>query len=341
MISIVDRQHDLALVLIETPTITVCITYSPAMASVNTNRIPLHGVNWATWHYCFRKRYIHIFTPTNLFTRRIRWWLAAVVGLILLSVSLSLSIPGVFAARRERSRLECKPIDGNRDIYGIGTRIAAYAQGLMTIFGEVYTTDPKHTAALTSVNLWFLWALIIAAYFCNDNTYQDDGEMLKALGDTISYINLGALLLPTKNLERESVFTRLMRWVTFFVWHTINPTVGRRDGKSSHLECEYDWFFLVYNRVEIRGRPRLAFNLMFGFGAKLLGVPLLALRILIYVAKFPHQRINAALDSCKDTLGSKKHSRAKVWADILFIYPVGDIMALIDAVSYSSTLFST
>jgi len=300
----------------------------------NINRIPFKNVKLAAWCYCLRKFCIRAFIRPRLFTRRFRWWLAAIVGIISLSVSLSISIPAISAAQRERSRLECKTIEGNRDMYGIGIRIAIYLQGVMTIFGEVYNSDPKYATALTSVNLWFVWALIIAAYFCKYRIQLHDVDMTKSLGDIIVNISLGSLLLPPRQLDIESVLTRVMRWVTFSVWHAMTPHVGINVADPNiRVKCTYEWFFLVYTRIGTENRPRQSFNRIFHYGVFTLVIPILTLMILIYVAKFPWRRIEAALNCCNDMVGTNKYSLAEVWVDILCIYPAGDVMGLSDAVS--------
>jgi len=295
----------------------------------NVNQLLLNGVNSA-----FVRFVMNAITHNNMLRPTSRWWLAAVVGVILLVVSLSISLPALSAASRERSRLGCKAIEGNRDMYGIGIRIATYLQVVMTIFGEVYA-NPKYASALTSVNLWFLWALIIAMYFCTDIAQWRDIDMLRALGDTMSYMNLGALLLPTESLDLESVFTRMMRWGTLLHWQ-FTPTEGiRRVPDSNTRECYYDWFFFISNIAEPGKYPRAVFNQIFTYGT--IGLFFLALlRVVIYVAVFPWSRTHLAL---KSTQEPNKHTWLEVCGDILFIYPVGDIMVLLDVVSNHPDLF--
>jgi len=323
--------------LISPPLISVCSLYNPSAnpmtsrAGNSTDQIPLKAANWATWCYCFRRRFIKAITHTSLFTRRFRWWLAATIGTITLSVCLSITIPSVAAARRERSQLGCPPIQGNRDIYGIGIRIATYLQGVMTIFGEIYTADPKYGAYLTSVNLWFLWALIIATYFCTDKIHQHDADMLQALGNTISCINLGALLLPTGRLDLESVVTRFMKWVTFVIWQGLSRPVVP---DSSRDECAYDWRLRMHKiGEEERHRRASSYPILLTAGITVPISTAVILRIVFYAAQFPWSKIEAALSRCKDAASAKKHWWLKVCGDILFIYPVGDIIALLDVVS--------
>ncbi|KAF8432621.1 hypothetical protein BGX38DRAFT_244775 [Terfezia claveryi] len=219
-------------------------------------------------------------------------------------------------------------------MYGIGVRIATYLQVVIIIFGEVYA-DHTYAAALTSVNLWFLWALIIAMYFSTDTAEWRDIDMLRALGDTMSYMNLGALLLPTAKLDHESVFTRIVRWATLLHWQ-FTPTEGiRRTPDPNGPECYYDWFFCVSNTAEAGRYPRVIFNHIVTYGT--IGLVFLALlRIVIYVEQFPWDRIRVAL---KGTFGANKHTWLEVCGDILLIYPVGDIMELLDvqcATSYQA-----
>ena len=301
----------------------------------NINHIPMKIVSWATWYSCDSQRFTNTLTPSNLFNRRFRWWLAAIVGVLLLCVSLSISIPRISIARRERSQRQCKALDGNRDMYGIGIRIATYLQGVMTIFGELYTVEPKYNAALTSVNLWYMWALLSTWGFCKEpeHTSWRDIDMLRALGDTISYLNLGALLLPSKKLELESVSTRVMRWVTMFIWQLASPPLGISQPDPIITECDYDWFFLIYNSAAKGGHPRIAFNSLFIWGTLLVATPIVMMRILVYASLFPYGKAEEALNCCTDKVEANKNTRLVLWVDIFYIYPVGDIMALLDSVS--------
>lgn len=298
----------------------------------NVSHILMKSTTWTTWYSHDRQQFINTIPLTNLFNRRFRWWLAASVGVISLSISLSISIPGISVARRERSQQFCKALDGNRDMYGIGIRIATYLQGVMTIFGEVYTAEPKYAAALTSVNLWYLWALLSTWGFCKEPEHISwrDIDMLRALGDTISYINLGALLLPAKKLELESVFTRIMRWVTMLVWQLGSPHLGISQPRPLIVECDHDWFFFIYNSAAAGRHPRMLFNSLFIWGTILVAIPIVTMRMLVYASQFPLGKAEEALNCCKDTLGENKNSRLVLWVDILYIYPVGDVMALLD-----------
>jgi len=303
----------------------------------NVNHMPMKIATWATWYSYDRT---NTFTASNLFNHRSRWWLAAIVGVISLSVSLSISIPGISTTRGERSQGQCKTLDGNRDMYGIGIRIATYLQGVMTIFGEVYTTEPKYSAALTSVNLWYLWALLSTWGFCKEpeHTSWRDIDMLRALGDTIWYINLGALLLPARKLELESITTRIMRWVTMFVWQLGSPPLGISQPVPISDECDYDWFFVIYNSAATGRHLRGSFNSLFIWGTLLVAIPIVMMRILVYASLFPHGKAEEALNYCTDVVGVNKYSRLVLWVDILYIYPVGDVMALLDTVSKLSRI---
>ena len=206
-----------------------------ALLMSNINHILFQGITRSTWYYCFPVRFI------NTFTRRFWWCLAAIIGVICLTVSLSLSIPAIPTTQRERSRLGCKKWDGNRDMYGIGIRIATYVQVVMTTFGEV--ANPTYTATLATVNLWFLWALITAMFLSKDDineAHWRDVDLLMALGNAISYINLGALLLPAEGLDLDSVFTRLMRWATLFVWYGLSKPLGIALESYRGSLCDYD-----------------------------------------------------------------------------------------------------
>ena len=79
--------------------------------------------------------------------------------------------------------------------------MSTYLQIGMTIIAEL-CDDPKFAAALTSVNLWFLWGITIAFCACRDTAVGLDIEVLKALGGTIGFANFGAVILPpTKQME--------------------------------------------------------------------------------------------------------------------------------------------
>jgi len=225
-------------------------------------------------------------------------------------------------------------VNGKSDMYGIGIRIAAYLQVVMTIIGDAYTADPKYATALTSLNLWFLWALIIAIYLCNDSYEWRDAYMLRELGNTIYNTNVGVLLLPREKLDPESVFTRLMRWVTVFVW--LSASLPQATASYAHYdnnpECDYGWYFDIY---QFHAEKHRRISVDYSIVSPIIGTfsLVLTLRILIYAVEFPWSEIDAALNSSKDTLGANKHSWSEVCRDILFIYPVGDIMALVDTVS--------
>lgn len=285
------------------------------------------------WHNFFRQHLINIFSTKNLFTRLIWRCLAATIGGICLTISLSFSIPRVMAARHERFRLGCKPVEGNPDMYGIGIRIAAYLQGLMTIFGEAYTSDPKYSAALTSINLCSLWALSIAMWFCKDNIQWRDVDMLHALGDTISHINLGVLLLPSKMFDQDSVFTRLMRWATFCAWESIrhSPAIDIPDG-----DCNYDIFKWVVwqNTVEKGHQQRVSYKPIITCLIGTFAVLLTLLRIMVYARGFPWDEVGG------DVLAVHKLSFWDMCSDILFTYPMGDVMTLIDTVRRHGIDFS-
>ena len=298
------------------------------MASNNIHHILSNHVSLNTWYPTLLRHVMTSVTGDNMFTRKYRWWLAAFVGIIFLGVSLSITIPAISTASRARSKLGCIEIEGNRDMYGIGIRIATYLQVVMTVFAELYVDYPYATA-LTSVNLWFLWALIIAMFFCTDITQWRDIDMLRALGDTMSYMNLGALLLPTERLDLESVFTRTMRWGTLLHWQ-FTPTAGIQHVQDSNSpKCNYDWFFGISNIAEPGGYPRAQFNRIFTYST--IGLVFLALlRIVIYVVEFPWRRTRTAVINAPV---ANRPTWLELCSDVLFIYPVGEIMVLLDVVS--------
>ena len=62
----------------------------------------LGGISWAKWRGLFRiYRNMISCQWSNVFTRRVRWWIAATIILALLTISLSISIPAIPTADRK------------------------------------------------------------------------------------------------------------------------------------------------------------------------------------------------------------------------------------------------
>jgi len=286
---------------------------------VHHNEVPrvLIKVRWALWYYYFRQRVVN-----TLMSRTLRWWLAALLGIASVTLSLTLSIPAISEAHNKRK--DCPPYGGISDIYGIGIRIATYLQVVMTMFGEI-SADPKYSATLASVNLWFLWALLIALRLCTDPTRYPDVIILGALGNTISFANVGALLLPpTRKVDIETVFLRTMRWITLLGYCGIIAPTYIYVPKDPH--CDFEWFFTVDSHAT-RNSNRI-FNLVTYF----LAIPVALVSLMLEGPIYHRGKIKAIV---KDALlGARQQSPWwPTFLDFWFIYPLGDLKALLDTVS--------
>ena len=69
---------------------------SPISTILANTKIDLQTVPWANWYRLLR---INRLSWSKIFTRKVRWWLAATIILVLLTVSLCISIPDMHAAR--------------------------------------------------------------------------------------------------------------------------------------------------------------------------------------------------------------------------------------------------
>jgi len=210
---------------------------------------------------------------------------------------------------------------GNPDMYGIGIRIAIYLQVVMTIFGEC-SSDPKYAATVGSMNLWFLWALLLAQIFDTDTNQYRDLIALRALGNTIGLVNLGALLLPpARAVDLESNFTRFMRWFLFFACAT-QPTRESVNGTP----CDHEWSFTVIHcGLDCRHHPRGPGGI-FEFGVHYLAIPMSVISLILEGPLLPRAKIRGDI-----LLGRGLMPEPDFW----FIYPVGDFTPLAHAVGNS------
>lgn len=334
---------------------------STAHIPITQTNAYLKAVPWVNWHGIFRLKTL---TWTSIPTRRVRWpwwfglFLAGIVILVLFSVSLAQSILALHVAEREWDALfECIQsitevefqFTGNDDMYGIGVRISTYLQIVMTIIAE-FCADPKFATALTSVNLWFLWALNFAMLLAKDNwpweVWRADVDvlLLRALGGTIGFANLGAVILPpTKQMEHISAFTRFMQWVTLIVWLVIDPIQPYIWGRWTNVNdmviasesrvCrytypKYQWAFFVFEFSDPQRKYRLILSWASAGSLLLLGSG----SLILYWRLYPGSIIRTALKRSKDSL-ARAEKMPRLLFDLCFIYPAADVMVLMDVVS--------
>ena len=230
-------------------------------------------------------------------------------------------------------------------MYGIGVRISTYLQTVMTIIAE-FCTDPKFAAALTSVNLWFLWAYIFVVILAKETSIELQLQwihldIMKALGSTIGFTILGVVILPpTKQMEHVSAFTRFMQWATVISWLLIDQQfsllrgIGARgDTGSENKDCnaDYYWVFLVFRETSHRwysGMFRLCFSVVSAGSLFFLSSG----SLICYRLLYPGGIIRTTLKRSEDSL-ARAGKMPRHLFDLYFIYPAADIMVLMDAVS--------
>jgi len=216
-------------------------------------------------------------------------------------------------------------------MYGIGIRIATYLQVVMTILAEVPAVHSWYAAALSSVNLWFWWALLIAGRLCKDNTEGRDLDMLTTLGDIIFYVTLGEVILPTERLNLGNLFHTVMRIILVCMWLFYEFRAGTMISSPDSLDCIYYWDFRIYNLKEAPDRASVISYV------RILVMSILAMTAIsaaypIYTLWRSRSELSAGITGIA-AVGVNVPSWPRLLGDILFICPMGDIVLLLRVVS--------
>lgn len=144
--------------------------------------------------------------------------LPAFCALWIITVS-SIGITRIIVHRREIND-KCPPAPGIPDMYGIGIRIATYAQFCLTSVMEYLA--PEHTLCLALTNLFFLLAFVtgqLALASTESVAGPVDVHILNSLGTSLAVnLMLGDVLLPRPGYQS----TRLIQLVILITWSIIN-----------------------------------------------------------------------------------------------------------------------
>ena len=257
------------------------------------------------------------------------------VVLNLFLLGLNLAVTGTF----QQSNTVCDKGNGNPDLYGIGIRVSIYFQGLFTVLIQIYS--PQNLLLLRPTNAWFLLALFIVStiQLRQPESNPLDVLMILMLSEGIIYIINSPLSDPHQSyLINDTAFSDLCRLLLWAGWNLFAAimlwTVFRTSVEVSTAAVidPHDCLmadglrFILWATLDVLEWCQLV--------RELVPQVFVMSRIFYLIVFGEHIVGNASLSSsCGD---QKAVTKVRVLLDCFFVFPLGQIRALIIDVSMLS-----
>ena len=247
----------------------------------------------------------------------------------LFSVSIWKTVTNLDAQRN----LNCEPIKGNGDMYGLGIRLGVYMQLAVSAFVDSFGNQ-AYSAGLVPSTLWFLLALSVALSILlrEPSTHSSEVYIVISLGNAVTTIMLSkmAKFNPLKSTESFLLsLGRLLLWgfwraSTSMYWFTL-----LHDNYVQGSDTCGTWGWIIF-KVDLYG-PFRTFNQAADVLEWItLGCLLLGYLIGFLFFCYTLCRVNLKLDTRSHAQVSKF---AIVW-DYLFV-SIGQLRQIIYGVSHS------